>query len=132
MLQVARRLSAAKIGDMTIEIEKDIIETLNYLVEALVQSQEDFEKMKQQSKSGKPGKSGDKPLVDQLAEIKMLRGLQERIYRRHKRYSRFLENPDDLVGETDDPELQAALQRLAEKQANLTEIARDIVNEKNK
>ncbi len=132
MLQTARRLSAAKVGRATIELEIDIVETLNYLVEALVESQQDFEKSKQNSQAGKPGKSGDKPLVDQLAEIKMLRGLQERIFRRHTRYSRFLEDPEDPIGGTDDPELKSALQRLAEKQAKLTEIARDIVNEKNK
>jgi hypothetical protein len=132
MLQAARRLSAAKVGRATIEIETDIVETLNYLVEALVESQQDFEESKPNNKAGKPGKSGDKPLVDQLAEIKMLRGLQERIFRRHTRYSRFLEDPEDPIGGTDDPELKSALQRLAEKQAKLTEIARDIVNEKNK
>ena len=132
MQQVANRLSAAKVGRITIEIEEDIVDTLNYLIAALVQTQEDMEKMKQRSKSGKGGQPGDRPLVDKLAEIKMLRGLQERIMRRHKRYARFLDDPDDMVGETDDPEVQAALNRLAEKQAQLTEIARDIVNEKNK
>ena len=132
MLQVAGRLSSAKVGRITIEIEEDIIDTLDYLVEALVKTQQDMERMKKQSKPGKQGQPGDKPLVDQLAEIKMLRGLQERIFRRHRRYSRFLDDPDDPVGDTTDPELQSALQRLAGKQAQLTDIARDIVNEKNK
>ncbi len=67
-----------------------------------------------------------------VAEMKMLKGLQQRIYRRHQRYAKFLDDPEDKVGDTDDPELQAALMRLADKQANLMEIARDIVNEKNK
>ena len=62
----------------------------------------------------------------------MIRGLQDRIFRRHRRYSKFLDDPEDLVGSTDDPEVQAALKRLAEKQDQLTAIARDIVNEKNK
>ncbi|MFK7769275.1 MAG: hypothetical protein AB8B55_18785, partial [Mariniblastus sp.] len=132
MLQVANRLSSAKVGRITIEIEEDIVDTLNYLVAALVQTQQDMERMKRQSQKGKAGNPGDKPLVDKLAEIKMLRGLQERIMRRHKRYARFLDDPDDPIGETDDPEVQAALDRLAEKQSKLTAIARDIVNEKNK
>lgn len=132
MLQVASRLSAARIGRITIEIEEDIIDTLEYLVKALVKTQQDMERMKQQQQAGQGGQPGDKPLVDQLAEIKMLRGLQERIFRRHSRYARFLDDPDDPVGETEDPDLQAALRRLAKKQAQLTEIARDIVSEKNK
>lgn len=133
MLQVASRLSAAKVGRITIEIQEDIIDTLDYLIEALVKTQQDMERMKRSAQKGKPGgQPGDRPLVDQLAEIKMLRGLQERIFRRHRRYSRFLDDPDDPLGETDDPELQAALKRLASKQKQLTSIARDIVNEKNK
>jgi hypothetical protein len=133
MLQIAARLSAAKVGRITIEIEEDVIDTLNYLIEALIKTQMDMERMKQLQMSGQKGGSpGDKPLVDRLAEIKMLKGLQERIYRRHQRYAKFLDDPDDKVGNTDDPELQAALMRLANKQAKLMEIARDIVNEKNK
>ena len=131
MLQVSSRLSAAKVGTVTIEIEADIIDTLDYLIKALVKTQQDMDSMSQKNPQG-GGQAGDRPLVDKLAEIKMLRGLQERILRRHRRYSKFLDDPDDLVGGTDDPELQAALQRLAERQAQLTKIARDIVNEKNK
>ena len=131
MLQVGSRLSAAKVGTVTIEIESDIIDTLDYLIKALIKTQKDMESMKQRS-SQQGGQAGDRPLVDQLAEIKMLRGLQDRILRRHRRYSKFLDNPEDLIGSTDDPELQAALERLAQRQAQLTKIARDIVNEKNK
>ena len=132
MLQVASRLSAAKVGRITLEIETDVIDTLNYLVESLVKTQQDIERMKQQPQTGKTGPPGDKPLVDELAEIKMLREMQERILRRHRRYAAFLDDPEDPVGATDDLELQAALRRLSVKQSKLTEIARDIVNEKNK
>jgi hypothetical protein len=132
MQQVAKRLASAKVGKITIQIEEDIIDTLDYLIEALVKTQQDMERMKKAGQQAGGGQPGDKPLVDQLAEIKMLRGLQERIFRRHRRYSQFLEDPDDLVGDTDDPDMKAALSRLADKQAKLTDIARDIVNEKNK
>ena len=130
MQQVALRLSAAKVGEITQEIEKDIIETLDYLVNALVKTQEDMERMKRTPAAGS-SKPGDKPLVDQLAETKMLRGLQERIYKRHQRYSRLLDEPDDPLGATENAEIGAALDRLADRQAQLTEIARDIVNGKN-
>lgn len=132
MIQVAKRLSAAKVGRVSIEIESDIIDSLEYLIRALVQTQEDVAKSKQSQQQARQSKPGDQPLVDQLAELKMLRGLQERILRRHTRYSRLLENPEDQIGVTDDPDLRSALRRLSEKQAKLTEIASDIVNEKNK
>lgn len=132
MLQAADRLSAAKTGRITIQLEEDILETLEYLIQALVTTQKDLESMKQ-NPAGPPGggQPGDKPLVDSLAEIKMLRGLQERIYARHQRYSKLLNNPDDAVGSTDDPDLQTALERLSLRQQHLTDIARDIVVGKN-
>ncbi|MEM7455508.1 MAG: hypothetical protein AAF456_14240 [Planctomycetota bacterium] len=133
MIQVAGRLSAARAGQTTLEIEEDIIETLNYIITALVTTQEDLERMNQAGNQQSSGSSaGEQPLVDQLAEIKMLRGLQERIYRRHVRYSRRLPDPEDPLGEANDAELQRALTRLAQRQEQLTEIARDIVAGLNK
>jgi len=57
----------------------------------------------------------------------MLRALQTRILGRHNRYAKMLENPDDLVGETSDPEIRAALRRLTARQRQLTEITKEIV-----
>ena len=78
-----------------------------------------------------PGPPQDEPLVDLIAEMKMIRGLQERINTRHKRYTRFLDDPDDPVGVTDDPDLRAALDRLADRQEKVQQIANDIVLGKN-
>jgi hypothetical protein len=135
MTQVASRLTAAKVGSMTIGIEEDIVETLNYLIEALVKEQKDREEDKQQDQplQNLPQMDpGERPLVEQLAELRMLRGLQDRIYRRHTRYSKQLAEPDDIIGTANDPDLRSALERLAQKQKQLTEIAREIVNGINK
>ncbi len=129
MQQVAGRLSATQVGRITQEIEKDIIASLEYLVSALVKTQQDMERMKQNASSG-GGQPGDKPLVDQLAETKMLRGLQERIHKRHQRYAQLLDDPNDPLGITENSEIGAALDRLADRQAQLTRIARDIVTRK--
>ncbi len=135
MLQIAARLSAAKVGDFTVELENDVIGTLNYLVDALAQAQKDNE----QEKSGGPPPGGgaqpnpgDEALVGKIAELKMLRGLQERIHKRHQRYAKTLNRNDDPAATADSPDLIAGLKRLAEKQLKLTRIAQDIVNERNK
>jgi hypothetical protein len=131
MNQVASRLSAAKTGKITQEIEEDIIDTLDYMIEALVKAQDDLDSG-EGGGGGGGGEAGDEALVDQLAEIKMIRGLQQRIHKRHKRYARLLENPDDQVGETDDPDIRRALKKLGEKQKKLHEITRNVVSGKNK
>ena len=132
MDQVAARLSSAMVGTITQEIEEDIIDTLDYLIEALVKAQQDLEEQQGGQQGGQGGGAGDAPLVDQIAELKMLRGLQDRIYKRHKRYARLLEDPEDPLGVTDDPDMHRALKRLADRQEKLTRITHDIVVGKNK
>ena len=134
MLQIAARLSAAKVGEFTLELQKDVIGTLNYLVDALAQAQKDKEEEKSANPppgGGSPPSPGEEALVGKIAELKMLRGLQDRILQRHSRYAKSLES-DNPAATTDSPDLIAGLKRLAEKQQKLTRIAQDIVNERNK
>ena len=135
MMQVAARLSAAKVNDITQEIEADIVATLNELIEALVQAQkeneEEQQKPPQEQEPGESGPPGEEPLVNQIAELKMLRSLQKRIYNRHQRYAKYLDDPKDPVGVSQEPDVVAALDRLAGRQAQLTDIARQLVNEQN-
>ena len=130
MEQVTSRLAASKVGQMTIEIENDIIETLGNLIEALAQAQKENEANRnKRNGKGKPGsgRPGESSLVGKIAEIRMLKALQDRIYRRHTRYAKMLDDPSDLIGVTEDPEIRAALRRLTAKQKQLTEITKEIV-----
>jgi len=70
-------------------------------------------------------------LVDRIAELKMLKSLQQRIFKRHQRYAKYLDDPNDAVGVSQEPDVVAALARLADRQAQLTEITRQLVNEIN-
>ncbi len=130
MIQIAARLSSAKVGNFTIDLETEVIDTLNYLVSSLAETQRENEEKKDappQENPGTPPQPGEEPLVGKIAELKMLRSLQDRIYRRHQRYSKQLQAPDDLVGTSEDPELVAALKRLTAKQKKLTRITQEIV-----
>ena len=134
MQQVVQRLGQAKIGRITQGIEEDIIEALDEMVEALQQAQLDQDQCRQQPPGQPPqGMSDeDQPLVDQIAELKMLKALQLRINKRTTRYSRLLDAIDDPAGQATDDELIIALQKLAEREARLHEITRDIVVGRNR
>lgn len=133
MRQVADRLTAANVGEITQEIEADIEQTLTYLVESLITTQQEMEKMKEQPPGQQQGgEPGEQSLVNQIAELKMLRGLQERIYKRHVRYSELLADPNDITGQAESDDLKAGLERLAKRQLKLTRVAQDIVSGKNK
>ena len=89
------------------------------------------EQQQQKSPPGEGSPPGESPLVDQIAEMKMLRSLQKRIYSRHQRYAKYLDDPEDRMGVSEEPDVVAALDRLAQRQSQLADITRQLVNEQN-
>jgi hypothetical protein len=132
MQQVSDRLDAAKVESMTQGIEQDIIAALQEMIEALQKAQKEMEKQKQQQPQAQPGEPQDMPLVDAIAELKMIRALQMRVNTRTQRYARLLDNAEDPVGQATDQDLREALSKLAERQETIYRITRDIVLGKNR
>ena len=59
----------------------------------------------------------DQPLVDAIAELKMIRALQMRVNTRTQRYARLLDDPEHPVGQATNDDLLQSLVRLAEREA---------------
>jgi hypothetical protein len=131
MEQVAERLADAKVDDITIGTEEDIIAALEELIEALQKAQQDLEEQQQQQQQQQQ-QDQEQPLVDQIAELKMIKALQERVNKRTVRYSRLLEDDQDPVGQAESADLVDALRKLGERQQDVFRITRDIVLGKNK
>ena len=131
MEQVGERLAKTRVDQVTQGLEEDIIETLKELIEALQKAQQDQENKKNQQRPPSNSQPQDQPLVDILAELKMIRSLQLRVNRRTKRYSRMLTEPDKPLAQAEDADLQNALHRLAERESKIQRITRDIVLGKN-
>jgi len=132
MQQAAERLGDTKIDDITIGIEEDIIAALEEMIEALQKAQQDMEKQQQQQQQQQQGGEQEQPLVDQIAELKMIKALQLRVNKRTTRYSRLLEDEEDAVGQASSNDLVEALQKLSSRQQEIFQITRDIVIGKNK
>ena len=116
-------------GDMrstTLGIVADIVAGLEELLAAVEKSQRDAEDERQQQQpgGGRPVDPGEQPLVDQLAELKMLRSLQVRINTRTDRFAQLLGASTD---QAEEPALREALRRLADRQQDIARAARDIV-----
>jgi hypothetical protein len=122
--QSAARLSRGDVGSATVAIEEDIVAGLEELLAALERARRDPEAAQQSGAGGRPPAPGDQPLVDALAELKMLRSLQLRVNTRTSRFARLL---GEGVEEAAEPELRAALARLATRQQAIEEAAHDIV-----
>jgi hypothetical protein len=122
--QAASRLARGDAAAATTGIQEDIVAGLEELLGALERAQQDPQAAQQAGAGGRPPEPGDQPLVDALAELKMLRSLQVRVNARTGRFSRLLGNGAE---EAEEPELRDALGRLAERQRSIERAAHDIV-----
>lgn len=135
MQQVARRLAATQLDALTQSIEADIVSVLEELVESLQMARKDA-KQPEPATTPPPGQNSNpsqqQPLVNALAELKMLRSLQLRVNQRTDKVAESLANPQDAVGQATQEDLAATLRRLSEREAKIYAITRDIVVGRNK
>jgi hypothetical protein len=123
--EVATRLARGEVTPAPLEITGEIVTGLEELLAALEKSRREEPKQEQAGQGGgRPAEPGERPLVDKLAELKMLRSLQVRVNARTERFSRLLDAGAERAVEA---ELLAALGRLAERQRAIEQAARDIV-----
>ena len=124
-LQAANRLKQGNTQGLTKGIVEDLVLSLEELLAALERAEREQQERQQQGQAGgRPAEPGEQPLVDKLAELKMIRTLQLRVNRRTSRFSEFLTDDSEKAGE---PELVEALGRLADRQERVERAAHDIV-----
>ncbi len=125
MQAIAKRLDDAKVDLLTQTMEEDVITALEETLAALQQALEQLRQQQSQQQSG--GSSpGEQPLVDQLAELRMIRTLQLRVNRRTQQYGALVEG--EQAYEADVLEL---LDELALRQAKIVQATRDLETESN-
>lgn len=126
MLTVARRLERADVGEITQNIEADIVESLKEILEAMQKELEKLkdEKQKQQQQQQQQQKKQE-ALVNKLAELKMLRSLQYRVNRRTKQMGRLVEGEQALDGD-----VVSQLRQLSERQAKVQKATHDLATGK--
>ena len=90
MQQLVHRLAEGKTEVLTQNIEKDVITALQEIVDALKKAQKDPESKKKPPGPSPNGQPQDPPLIELLAELKMIRALQLRVNRRTERYSKLV------------------------------------------
>ncbi|MFK8113388.1 MAG: hypothetical protein AB8B91_14380 [Rubripirellula sp.] len=127
--RVADLLAQTKIDAITQGIQQDILAALEEMIAAVQKAQRDLEKKKQQQQQGKsqPSQQGEQPLVEALAELKLIRTMETRIKSTTDRYSSLLES-----GESKLEEVEPLVQDLSDRQNRLYQITRDLVLKRNK
>jgi len=126
--QAVGRLERGDVGGTTRGILADIVAGLEEMLAALEQAQRDQQSRQEGGQGGgQAGQAGERPLVDAIAELKMLRSLQLRVNTRTTRFAQLL---GDAAAVTERPELRSALERLADRQRQIERAARDIASGK--
>ncbi len=124
MQEVASRLSDIKLAALAQGLEEDIITALEESLAALQQALKKLRKNKGQP--GRGGKPGEQSLVDQLAELRMIRALQQRVNRRTQRYNEMIAGR-----QAHESEMLQALDKLALRQERIYEATHDLHTKKN-
>ncbi len=128
METVAERLAQAKVDALTQATEKDIVAALEEMIAAFQKAQKDQQEQQQRQGQQQAGEQQEPPLVDQLAELRMIRALQMRVNKRTQEYAKLVSGDE---GQADQPELLEALEKLSQREARIHRATRDIVLGKN-
>jgi len=121
MQVVAERLAEVKLGLITQSLEEDIVATLEEILAALQKAIKELREQQSQKQQQGQSEPGEQALVDQLAELRMIRVLQNRINSRTKRYDEMIEGEQAL-----EAELLEALDRLALRQERVYQATHDL------
>jgi hypothetical protein len=130
MLTISTRLSGNEVGTFTQSVERDVIESLEEMVTAL---QNEIEKRQKQDENrrqqrGQRGQGDEeKQLVQDLAELKMLRSLQFRVNRRTKEIGRLIRGE-----QASNEKLLLDLSKLAHRQAEIQDATYIIATGRNR
>src|SRR5487761_1198680 len=116
METVAARLAQSKVDALTQTTEKDIIAALEEMIAAFQKAQKDQEEQQQRQGQPQAGESQEPPLVDNLAESRMIRALQMRVNKRTQEYAKQVSGDE---GQADQPELLEALEKLSQREARI-------------
>ena len=141
MGRVQKRLNETDTGKVTVAIEDDIIGRLKDMVDAL-KKQREANKNKQGQppppKPGQPRQPGEDPLVDIIAQLKLLRSMQEGVNKRTELYHDEYKGEQAPVpgdGKTDKEkahykEIQDEMRDLADTEARIGKILKDLLTGK--
>jgi hypothetical protein len=128
MMRVKERLHDANVGEDTQAIEQDIIDALTHMRDALKKAQQEL------GKSPPPPPSGPAPdqpqlqkLLDEIAELKMIRELQKQVNTRTKRYG----DRTPMAEQADDAQIKKELKDLSDRQERIETMVNNMVTKKN-
>ena len=91
-----------------------------------VQKENQEKKRQQQQGQMQQMQPGDQPLVDQLADLRLILTLQKRINKRTDSMAEMLEDPGDAVGQATAEDILIELRDLSARQSRIFDVTRNL------
>ncbi len=131
---VIERLSGGDVSALTLLIEEDIVSALEEMIASLVAVQKENREKKQQEQQGGGGgggggQQGERPLVNKLAELRLVKTLQLRINRRTESMSKLLD-ASDTKGQVTEAEVLREVRELAERELKIQRVTLKIAGDR--
>lgn len=126
MLEVAAELADANLSKSVIDLQREILDVLSELVEAVQKERSEQNALKQGSPPANTGQPQRRPLVQKIAELKIIRQLQVRINKRHQSYAKSLKeniSPESIRS------LEDKTRKLAVRQKQLETLTLEMIQE---
>ena len=115
-------LRDSDVSELTQSVQQDVIDALKQLVEVMQKEMQDMQQQQQQSQQQQGTNSQQSPLVELIAEIKVLRNLQLQVNQRTQRVDRLLQTvPAERL-----EALRQQISELSHRQERLLESAREL------
>jgi preprotein translocase subunit SecD len=128
MKHVQRRLKITDVGDVTVTIEQDIVDTLKEMIKALEKAKKDLDDKKNPPKpnDNPPPPPQDQKLIEKIAELKMIKSMQLRVNARTELYSRRINGE-----QANEPGIREELRELSGRQERIMEVANKMAKGEN-
>jgi hypothetical protein len=126
---VSGRLEAGDVGSITLVIQADIVQALEEMVEAVGKVKRENQQTKAQREQQQQGGQMDEsqmPLINKIAELKLIRTLQLRVNNRTRTLSQMLPDPADPIGQAQADDLRDQLRELSKRQENIEQVTRKV------
>jgi len=125
---VGGELESSHVGDDTQLVEKQIIEQLQRMLDAVKKAQKELEEKKNNKNDtqGQPQQPGDQSLIKKVEQLKLIRELQVQVNERTEAFGKSVQN----VEQTNNPAVQKKLRMLADKQKSLQDMLHKMVTER--
>jgi len=125
MTEVKNRLERTLVDTVTLHIENAVIDALQEMLEAIQVAMDESRQRQEGQQQAQEGEQEEEPLIQLLAELRMIHSMQRRVNERTKRYDAEIQKMQEKP-EADLNPLRLAVEELTRQQNRISRILHEL------